>query len=332
MNFREWVFDRIEDSFTILFKSIRNFFSLVWPIFIYKLVFGIFIWNFISYVLLWNVNSISTDIFSSPYYIIIFFLLIIWFILYITFLVWFILAIIKSIQDLLDNKNINYKKNLKYGFDSIIPSFNTYWYIFEYIVIIPFYIISAWGFLFILWSFIHNWIFSSYWLKILFFWFFVLFVFMIYRWVKINFSIVSAVDENSYTKTNFKKSVFVTNNNWWRIVWNFILLSILLSIIFWIIWFVTWMFSTWIFDVIDVKDIFTKYLNHNLVQSDIDNIKTNIMNFYNSFYLNNFIVSIFDLFFSMIKLVFILIFTYIFYERLKLERFWKLDNKKDIEL
>ena len=47
---------------------------------------------------------------------------------------------------------------------------------------------------------------------------------MVYRWVKTYFSLNSAVDSSEYTKENFNISVKITDWNWWRIVWNYILI------------------------------------------------------------------------------------------------------------
>lgn len=331
---KEWIFDRIEQSFNLLFSGLKNFSYLVFPIYIYKLIFWVIIWNFVSYVLLWNLDLTKTDIFSSPYYLIIFFFIIVWFLLYITFSVWFLLATIKTIKDVYKWIEVNIKQNIIYGFNSIIPSFETYWHIFAYIVLIPFYIISAWWVLFIVWNYLKNLVVTWYWLKVLFFGLFVLLIFMIYRWIKIKFSISSAVDNNHYTKDDFKKSVVITDNNWWRIVWNFLIISILFSIVFSIIWVITWMFKTWIFDILNLSDIATHYSNWSLNKDYIDSLKQNIMTFSGMFYLNNFIMSFFDLFFDTTRDVFILVFTYLFYKRLFYEKFWDSTNKlkEDIEL
>jgi len=336
INPKERVLDRIEQSFNLFTKNKDNFLKLVLPLFTYKLVFTILIWDFISYWLLWNLDLQKTDIFSSSYYLVIFFFIIVWFLLYLTFLVWFLLYSIKSVKDIYEWKNIDLKSNLKYGVDSIIPSFNTYWYIFEYIAIIPsIFIIFGW-ILFLLWVW-------DLWVIIMLFWFFLLFVFMIYRWVKTSFSLYSAVDYNHYTKSNFRASVKITNWNWWRIVWNFLLLTIFSSIILWIIGWVLSIFSTGIFDVIDTKWLIEWYFTNSISPSDVDNVKKSIMDYYNTFYFNNFLISIINLFLDNIKEIFFIIFTFVFYKRLKFEKTWKIDTnvkektedneqKKEIEL
>ena len=43
-------------------------------------------------------------------------------------------------------------------------------------------------------------------------------VFGIYRGIKTTFSLYSAVVYDTFTKKNFKKSLEVTKNQWWRIV------------------------------------------------------------------------------------------------------------------
>ncbi len=325
MNFKEWVLDRIETSFSILFS--KNFWKLISPIFIYKLVIWIFLWNFISFVVLWNVDA-NSNIFASPFYIIIFVLIIFWFIFYITFFVGIFLATIKNIKDLINSKEINLKQNIKYWIKSIIPSFNTYWYIFAYITLWPFLFIAIWWIMIILWMTLYIDYLKDIWWMVIWFWFLLLFIFMIYRWVKITFSLVSAVDKDSYTKENFLLSVKITNNNWWRIVGNFLLLSLILSIILWIISVLLSTFSTGLLDVINVKELIIKYMMHNLTQDDINMVKTNILKFYDTFYLNNFLLSIVNLFLDTFGSVLLLIFTYIFYKRLCIES-W-IDSKEEI--
>jgi hypothetical protein len=328
-NIKEWVLDRIEQSFELFFSSKENFFKLVLPVYLYKLIFWVIIWNFISYILLWNLDLEKTDIFSEPYYIFIFFIILVWFILYITFFIWFFLAIIKSIKDILEKKDIDIKKNLKYWFDRLIKSFNTYWYIFAYIVLWPFLFISIWWILILVWDFTSFKNFIELWTWILWFWFWFLLFFMIYRWVKTNFALVSAVDEDSYTKENFLLSVRITNNNWWRILWNFFLLSLLISLVFWLITSVLSSFKTWIFDVINWNDLLYWYANQSLTQNNVNEILNTIKTFYNTFYLNNFLISFLELFLNILWFVFTLIFTYLFYLRLKNENWIK---KEEIEL
>ena len=323
INPKEWVFDRIEQSFNILVKNKDNFLKLVLPFFTYKLVFTILIWNFISFWLLWNLDLQKTDIFSSPYYLIIFFFTIFWFFLYLIFIIWFFLYTIKSVKDIYEWKTIDLKSNLKYGVDSIIPSFNTYWYIFAYIAIIPSIFIIIWWLLVIFWI--------NLWWFIMWFWFLLLLVFMVYRWVETSFSLFSAVDYNHFTKSNFKTSIKITNWNWWRIVGNFLLLSIFFSIIFWIIDSIFSLFSTDIFDIVDINNLIEKKVNWTLNQSNIAEIKKSVMNYYDTFYFNNFLISIINLFLDNIKEVFFLIFTFVFYKRLKLEKFWEKE-KNIVEL
>jgi len=328
-NIKEDVLGRIEQSFELLFSNMQNFWKLVLPIFLYKMLIGIVIWNFISFWLLGSLDVVNTDIFSSPYYVSIFFFVIVWFILYITFFIWVLLATIKWIKDILEWKKINVEENLKYWFDNLIKSFNTYWYIFAYITLWPFLFIAIWWILIIL-SYIF-WIdsFSDFWMYIMWFWFLFLLFFMIFRGVKTNFSIISAVDKNSFTKENFLFSVKITDNNWWRIVWNFVLVSLIISIISSILWSILSIFSTSVFDIIDFGWLVSDYSTNSITQDSVTEITDNIKNFYNTFYLNNFIVSIFESFLNNIVTVFMLIFTFLFYKRLEIEYKW-IDKQKII--
>jgi len=340
-NIKEGVLDRIEQSFNLLFSNKENLWKLVLPIFLYKMIIGIVIWNFISFWLLGSLDVVNTDIFSSPYYVSIFFFVIVWFILYITFFIWFLLATIKWIKDTLEWKKINIQKNLKYWFDNLIKSFNTYWYIFAYITLWPFLFISI-GWILIVLSY-YYWLsnLNNYWLYLMWFGFLFLLFFMLYRWTKSRFSIVSAVDYNSFTKGNFNTSIRLTKNNWWRIIWNYILLWIIVSIISSIIWSILSLFSTSIFDIIDYKKLLVDYNSNRINEQSINDTVNNIKWFYNTFYLNNFIISIFNSFFENLILIFTLIFTFLFYKRLEIEYKWvnkhnlQVDEsieKKEIEL
>jgi len=322
---KSWAFDRIIQSFNLLIKNKNNFIKIIFPLFLYNTFFTIIIWNFISYMLLWNLDISKTDVLISPYYLIIFFIIIIWFLLYITFLVWFVIATIKMIKKIYDDKEIDITNDIKYWLNSIISSFNTYWYIFAYTTIIPFVFIVFWWILYLIWHYFKIWNIWTYWIFIIWFWFLLLLLFIAYRWVKSKFSIFRAIDNDSYNKKSFEESIILTNNNWLRIVWNFLLLSIILWIIFTIIWTITSSFSTWIWDIIDYEKIITLYFNNSFSISDIDIIKNNIIKFYNTFYINNFIVSIIDSFFNSIEEILVLIFTFIFYKRLEIE----LNNEKN---
>ena len=327
---KSWVLDRFEQSFQLFFSSKNNFLNLILPIFLYKLVIWIFLWNFVSYVLLWNANLENTDIFSNPYYVIIFFFIIVGFILYITFFVWFLIATIKTIKNIVEWEKIDIYDNLKYGFDNIITSFNTYWYIFAYITLWPFLFISIWWIFILIWDFAWIEIFKEIWLYTLGWWILFLLFFMIYRWVKTKFSLVSAIDKNSYTKENFFSSVELTKWNWWRIVGNFVFVSIVLSILFWIITSIFSFFKTSIFDVIDWKHLVNSYYNWWITQDNSQLIVKNIETYYDTFYLNNFLVSIIELFLTIWQFVFILIFTFLFYRRLLIEK--QGLQKEEIEL
>ncbi len=323
---KELVFDRIEQSFDLLFKNKKNFFYLILPLYTYKLLIWIFLWNFISFVLLGNIDNKSPEFLISLTIIII-----IWFLLYITFFIWFLISIIKSIKDIYEEKETNWEKNLKYWIRSIIPSFKTYWYIFSYITTIPFIFIALWWISIISWYYLENSILSSIWTTTLITWLILLLLFMMYRWVKTNFSITSAVDKDDYSKKNFLTSIFITDNNWWRIVWNFLLLSIFITIIFSIINLILSFFTTSLSDTIWFQQLLKKYNNGNLDKNSLELIKDQINQYYSSFYLNNFIVSIFELFFDIIWYVFTLIFTYLLYKRLYFEKFNKNNSIEILE-
>jgi len=341
INPKEWVFDRIEQSFD-LFKN--NFKNIFLSYFLYKLFVFIFwviiyywIFNFINFDNFWINNSLNffSEIFSNTYFLIWVNIFIILVLLNLILIIPFILATIKTIKDsFLEKENIDFVENIKYWFKNLYNSFKTYWYIFAYIALIPAFFIIIWWILLIIWDTQNLDNFSQIWLYILWFWFILLIIFWFYKWLKTSFSIYSAVDENKYTKENFEKSLKITENNWWRILWNFLLLSIFISIISWIINSILWIINIWSSNIFSNLD-YHSLQNWKFSPEQINNIMDSLW----SFSIIEFIINIIKLVFDNIFIIFSFVFTYIFYKRLELEKFWKIkeenieiENNNNIEL
>ncbi len=244
---QEKVLDRIEQSFE-LFKS--NFKVFFMPLFIYWIIATIFT-VIGTYFLVSKFQEILDsetidwmgfyDIFYNPQSMILIsvaiLLLLLYLILYIPFLLW----LLKSISQAYNWEKADCKENLKYWFSHLMDSMKTYWYIFAYVALIP-------SILFIVgWILIIYWIqfdtakiivqlgFFIVWISVILFLFFAL-----YRWTKSAFWLQSAVDSNNYSLENFKQSVIITKNKFWRILWNFMLVGF-------IGWLVVWMIM-WVID------------------------------------------------------------------------------------
>lgn len=143
---------------------------------------------------------------------------------------------------------------------------------------------------------------------------FLFLIFALYRWIKAIFALYSAIDMNEFTKINFTHSITVTDNNWLRILWNFMLVWI-------IVWllssFISWVFWVFIPSSIDIEKI--KW---------IDDLKS----IWDSFsIIPHFISGFFSSVITIVWDVFIIVFTYIFFKRLEFENL-KWTNKDEVEL
>lgn len=242
---KEKLFDRFEQSF-MFFKS--SFKELFLPIFIYFLLLSLLfsVFSFVSIFYLWDQffidlkSSISgwTDVFNqllfNPKIILLFSIFSFIQLLFLIVFIPFKLALIKTISQIYQERKTSVDYNLVWGFKKIVESFKTYWYMFEYAYLLPSILFIAFAFMYLLFWWDSNiaWVF--------WFWFLIFSIFasiyMVYRGVKILFAIISAAWEDNFTKTNFKNAVKVTNWNWWRIVWNILLVAFILNVLFSIAW------------------------------------------------------------------------------------------------
>ena len=134
----------------------------------------------------------------------------------------------------MNGKKVTIIDNIIWWGKNLFQSFYTYRYIFAYIYLFPAIIFICWWILFNVNAlFLDEWIYSEVVNKLsiaaLMFWFFVAIVSAIYKWFRTTFSLYNAVRDESFTKENFIQSVKITKNNWWRIVWNFILVWFIFS-------------------------------------------------------------------------------------------------------
>jgi len=323
------IFDRISQS--VSFMKI-HFIKLVLPLFIYNFLFFwviyLFFINYVSWII-WGLSDFSWESFLSILYsvegvliiAIMMFLLLLNALLYIPFL----LASIKSIDQAAMWEEIKMKENIIYGFINILNSFRTYWYIFKYIYLLPAWIFIVWGILFnllhileITWTL---WDLLDKVSMILMSLSFVLFlVFSIYRGLKASFVLYSAVSNEKFTQEDFNKSIKTTNNQLWRILWNFLLIWFIVSSISKLIGSIVGLFLpdsikiNWLDDLLSSDQISSAMawgkMPTNFDMSQLDVTFSSINHIIASF-ANQFIATIF--------IVFWFVFTYIFMKRLVLE-------------
>lgn len=324
MNIKEWIFDRIDTTFT-LFKN--NFLWLFLPFFLYNFISVVVIWTIVKYYMMTSMAWIETnniiDLFTflnNPTVVILILLWIILFILYLLLYIIILLWFIKSVKQALSEEKITILENVQYWINSFWLSMKTYWYIFSYVALIPSLIFILWWILFNLSYYLWN--LES--LQILSLWIIglsliIFVIFLIYRWTKATFAIYSAVDDNTFDKENFNSSISITQSNWWRIFWNFLLLGIMISIILSIIGTIISLvsfFGSWGWSLLkSLLEINSNWWNFNLEE----------MKLLLEWYVNNFSIlseilsNILDNIIKTISTIFVLIFTYIFYIRLKYE-------------
>ena len=306
MDVKIWVLDRIEQTFNI-FKN--NFMDFFLPLFLYNLISVVIFWTILMSMFfsnLWNITNWSLDFFTllnNPYVVIAIAVWIISFIVYLMLYIPILLWLIKSIKQAYEWDQVTVIENLFYWFSRLTDSFKTYWYIFAYIALIPsLFFILGW-ILFNAWFYI-EWQekLKQVWWILMIVWWILFVVFLLYRWIKASFSIYSAVNHDSFKKDDFLNSINITNNNWWRIVWNFFLMGLIILLVSWLIW---WLFKIFSYNWIDYTSIRTLDDIMNIVWEF--SITTQIL----SGFINNILNTIWT--------VFIIIFTYLFFLRLKNE-------------
>lgn len=300
MEYKENVLDRIEQSFGVLTS---NFLKLVLPVVIFYV--GVYyVFYVIGVLLLWFLDT-TTLITPMNYNIWIWILL-----LGITYLIAeiaIVLSLYKTIKDIDEWNNFSLLENYTYGMKKIFASFVTYFYIFMYVYFLPAILFIAGG-LYVLYLqfngglwFENGQMYSMIWIWLLVFSFFVFYV--IYRSNKTVFALVSAVSKNEYSKDNFNASVALTKWKWWRIFGNFFLVGLLIGIISMILSSIVWSSNNfWFWPWADFS--FWDFIEK--LQSETFSIQAILTGL-----LWRFIVSI--------TIVFIFIFTYIFYKRLQVE-------------
>ncbi len=318
---KEWVFDRIEQTVPIFLK---NIFKLVLPYILYQVLFVTIVWSvFMFYVwvwILWILKSNGWNFWDILYNPMIIYFMFFGFILFLFFALGnipIVLATLKSIKQCLNKQEITPLENIKWWIKNIFQSFKTYWYIFAYIYLIPALIFIGWWLMFIggMWENKIQWL-INFWIIFMIISFLLFLFFAIYRGTKTSFSLISAVNKENFNKQNFKKSVEITQNNWWRIFGNLFL-----------IWIVIGFWMSFINGILGL--LLPGSFNFNaLFQWSFDSINFEkiiwILDTFNPFLhiLNAIIKNILQV----IWIVFIMMFTYVFMLRLEDERQNKTDD------
>lgn len=319
MLYKKYVLGRIEQSF-MFYKD--NFFNLSMLIGIfYLIIFNVFwyIWSIIT--LLFNEKEIF-----SPLNIFLAIILFLMLIIYLVLEIWVIISLYKTIIDIDWKKEIDLKANFRYWISNITNLIKIYYYIFIYVFLLPsLLLIFGWFyFLYLQYNHLINLVWIDYeniikiiFSFVLFIWIFTIYI--VYKSNKAIFSIPWAISKNDFNKESFNKTINLTNWNWWRIFWNFLLVWIIISILSWII--------NSIFQInnfFEFQKLFTHMDLHNL---NSDKILNEIKN--GNIFEESFFVWFLKRIIMIITITYTSIFTYIFYKRLEEE---SLNLKKSEEI
>jgi len=322
INPKEVVLDRIEQSFD-LFKS--NFKALFVPLFIFQFITMVVIYNILSAILFsmfnfgWDISSSSWimdsfwKLYTDPMFILFVSISIFLVLSYLTIFVPFLVSVIRWVSLAYKWKeewnDIDMLENLKYWFINFSNSFKTYWYIFAYVALVPCLIIIVWLLYLMYWLLYDGGIIINFVWPIATIGYLLIGIFLVIRWLKSTFGLYWAIDKSEYTKENFNFTIFVTKNNWWRIVWNLFLIWFIISLVSWIfsgiIWVISWIGSGFsVTDLLSIKKA-----------EDITALMDKM--WWTTFF--SILWDTLNLVITVAASVFTYIFTYILYKRLELE-------------
>ena len=264
-----------EEAFERIGQSVKLFFKNYFWIAVFMLTLSIvntfvikfFTGNIITEKLLgWSTSAAEL---YTPQNMILLIVWIIWFLVFSLLNIPVLTATIKSIQQAYRSEKIHVKDNFSYALRNFIGILQVYVMKFFYIygIAVAIFII---GLLMILIWLIGNvaWVTES-WMFIAGISWLIGLVYLIIRWVRATIVMVAAVDSNDFWKENFKKTIALTKNNWWRMVWNLLIVFIIIAIIGWIGKAITWAgVVSQISDV--VSETLWEQLNATSLSNDID--------------------------------------------------------------
>jgi len=221
------------------------------------------------------------------------------------------IAMIKTIQQTFIGEKVKVDQYLWYGFKTIGSIFKTYWYSFEYVALIPALIFILWWIALIVWLFMDLSPLDIIWWIIMWASCILFLVFSIYRWTKANFAIISAIDNQEFTKENFTSSVSLSDNGFWRVFWNLFGIGFIVGCVINLINFIT-----------SLTLGFTSYSSTSFEElswaSEIAQIQDAI-NWLADFNLPSFIVNIISTWVWSALGTLIVVFTYLLFKRLQVE-------------
>jgi hypothetical protein len=307
---KPWVLDRIEQSFWVF---IKNPLALVAPLALFQIIMIALLPQIGISMILWG-NFIETSSISSVLYITMS-LAIIYAMLYVILIIPITIWVMKWAADLINGKDIIMQDMIRYGFYKISDAFKVYWYMFSYAYLVPALCFIVAGIITLYGLYFDNVVISALWWGLMTLSIFYALIQWVYRGLESTFGVGWAIFEENFSKQQFQLSIGLTRGKWWRILWNFFLIAIissfLLTPITWLIWSIAFIWT--ISSGIDIESF---------LQPSNENIEKNLKNFIGNiwgFNLSTFLMtSISQILWSIVS-AFIILFSLIFYVRLKQE-------------
>lgn len=335
--FKAWVWERIRQSFALLF-SWQSVLFILWPLTSFNIL-NFVLFSFLEVITFgsklqeyegasWLDNTNLANILGDSGLIIYTTIYIILIMVSSFFVICIQLWTIKSIREIIWGHPINPQQSVIYWVQHFWKSLYTYYMYFLYVFMIPALIFILWGMVFIFAiqnGWIGSWFFKTS-LTLTFWWVIIWLWISFYRSIKATFFIVNAIDKESFTNENFYSAVKITEGNWARIFWNFVLL-----------WILIWLWSSIIHGIITLLlPIWWENNWGNIIStlSDSKNLQNpeilkHILQSFNqpSFSSTKVIAWILWQIIDSFSLGISLIFTYIFFKRLEFEKYEE-QNKK----
>lgn len=317
---KQSVLDRIEQSFWIFMKAP---FQLVLPLALFNIIMLQILPAIAIYIFpMQNAQMQNISLLISMGVT----LAIIYAIIYLTVMIPVSVSIIKSTIDIIKNKKVDYQENIKYSFHRLWKLFRVYWFIFEYSYLVPALCFIASGFVMITGMFIQNDMLIHIALAGMWISGFYAIIQGLYRWLKTTFSIINAMYQNDFEKESFKNTLKITDNNWWRILWNLMLV--------WLIWgLIVGLMSGILNSLSFINSDITDMISSENTEFNTQEILWNLQ----SFNAMSFIIKSIEQILSALLSSFIIVFSVVFYLRLRDES-WNTpvtitqETKNSIEL
>ena len=305
------VWERLKQTFQ-LYKN--NFVELTLLILFYNmiaLVVSMGVWNqIVHFATKWqstDFDIVSLFLSNTSMLATIIAIAIIGFLSYMIFFIPVFVGTLKSIRDAIAGKEVRVSENLKYGFSQFFNVLKVYWYVFEYVFLTPALLLIAWLVVILIATITGIESLFTVGGLLLVAALIVWIIYGVYRWLRSTFRLYGAIENEDFSKELFRRWLDETKGKLWRILGNFILIGI-------IVWLWSGILGSVISAVTGVdQDIYSEnwlaYEEGEITESEI----LEMSQIDTLMFVHGIIMSIIE----SIWLVFVTIFTYVFYLRIR---------------